>query len=516
MRATEGRDTASPLRGRWALHGGLLITIGLLAASMVQLAGIAWFDLRYPYDLDYGEGIVWQQMINITAGEGYTPLGVFPAIVYHYPPVYHLVVSAMALFFGTDGLATGRAVSLLATLASILLVARFAFGMIPASERLRVRLLAAFLAAGCITTSATIQTWAGYMRVDMLAAALSLVGLALSHGAVRRPGRLLLAAACFVSAVYTKQTSIAAPVAAVAVLWMARPRSAWMLLAWCALMSVGALAILSVATEGEFLRHILLYNINRVHPARALLLPLAFLPQIVGLTIAALGIGAVWLRLRPFAFSECRTIVAADPSAFAAALMLVFLALKTPMLLTVIKSGGNDNYLIEWSFAAATFVGPGVVPLLKTAQEYAEWPRPLLIAMVLVGLPIQAGRSLTRDTDQGTSNVQLAALTQLVDRIAQEPKPVIADDMVLLIRAGRPVLWEPAIAAELGHGGLYDEAAFARKVRRGDFGFFITLGTRGNKLYDERYNPIVAQAMDDAYPHRERYGHLVVHSPAPK
>ena len=49
---------------------------------------------------DYGEGIVWQQMRNIVAGQGYTPLGVYPAIVYHYPPVYHLVVHLVGLSLG--------------------------------------------------------------------------------------------------------------------------------------------------------------------------------------------------------------------------------------------------------------------------------------------------------------------------------------------------------------------------------------------------------------------------------
>jgi hypothetical protein len=86
--------------------------------------------------------------------------------------------------------------------------------------------------------------------------------------------------------------------------------------------------------------------------------------------------------------------------------------------------------------------------------------------------------------------------------------------MVLLIRAGRPVQWEPSIEAELAHSKLYDEGAFAKMVRRRDFGFFLTRGDRGSTKYGERYNPIVADAIDAAYPRKKYVGGLVFHLPA--
>jgi hypothetical protein len=513
VQVSEKQDVAPPALGLWTLRFGLGVTILLLAVSLIKLVQANWLSISYPYELDYGEGIVWQQMINIAAGKGYAPLGVFPAIVYHYPPVYHLVVSATASLVGSDGLSTGRAISLLATLISILLVARLTFAAIPSSERLRVRALAAFLAAGCVATIPTIGTWAGYMRVDMLAAAFCLAGLWFTLGSPDNLGRLTAAALCFVLATYTKQTSIAAPAASFAILWLARPRAAWTLLVMCSCMGLAALAMLVFQTDGEFVRHVLLYNMNRVDPTRALLLPLVLLPGIVGLTLALLGVRSVWKRLRPGEFGAWRNKVTSSPSDFAASLMLGFLLLKTAMLPTIMKSGANDNYLIEWLFTVAVFIGVGVVPVLNTALEGARWPRPIFVAMVVVGLPIQAYRSIA-DGARDLPRTSVAERTQLVERIAREPKPVISDDMVLLIRAGRPVLWEPAIAAELGHGGLYDEAAFVNKVRRGDFGFFVTVGDRGDTLYDQRYNPAVAEAIDAAYPRRERHGRLVVHLPS--
>ncbi len=498
---------------RWALWISLALTLALLTGDLARLIGTGWANAFYPYDLDYGEGIVWQQMVNIVAGRGYAPLGVYPAIVYHYPPVYHLVVGAASALFGSDGLATGRLVSLAATLVMIVAIGRLAFAAISADTRRRVRLLAAIIAGGYIASIPTIAAWAGYMRVDMLAAALSLVGLWLTLRAAERPGRLILAALCFVLAIYTKQTSIAAPVAAFAALWLVRPRVAWMLFGLCAVLGLGTLAGLSMVTAGGFLRHTLLYNLNRVDPSRLPLFLLILMPQVVAIAIAALAVGATWHRLRPTAFGALRERLRAQGtgrSDFAAVLMLAFLVLKTMMLPTVLKSGATDNYLIEWLCAIGVFVGIGVVPVLAVAFDDRPWPRALLVAMVLAGLPIQVYRSLAAVREERVADV---LHRDLVARIARAPRPVISDEMVLLIRAGQPVLWEPAIVAELSHAGLYDEAAFARLIRDHRFGFFITVGDHGDHLYNERYNPVVADAIDAAYPRREKRGALTLHLP---
>ena len=86
--------------------------------------------------------------------------------------------------------------------------------------------------------------------------------------------------------------------------------------------------------------------------------------------------------------------------------------------------------------------------------------------------------------------------------------------MTLLLRAGRPIVWEPAIVAELGSAGLYDEQALAARVRHGDFGFFITSGARGDALYDQRFSPALDAAITAAYPKRETVGRFVLHLPA--
>ena len=97
-----------------AIAGVVLLIAGLLYFLWVDLrcAGIA---LAYPFGLDYGEGIVWQQAMLIPGPQMYGPIDHLPFIVFHYPPVYHLASRAV-MALGVDPLAAGRMVSLGATI----------------------------------------------------------------------------------------------------------------------------------------------------------------------------------------------------------------------------------------------------------------------------------------------------------------------------------------------------------------------------------------------------------------
>ncbi|HEX8554528.1 MAG TPA: hypothetical protein VF695_07470 [Sphingomonas sp.] len=511
-----GRDTPPHEieRKRLLLRAGLALAIGLLLFNVGKMLIAAWLALDYAYDLDYGEGIVWQQMRNMLAGEGYGPLGTYPAIVYHYPPFYHLTTAALAWATGIDDLLAGRLVSLMSTLASMVFVGMLAWSAIPRDENRFVRWLAAGIAAACLATIPTIVDWAVLMRVDMLGCALTLGGLVLSVRAITQPKIVPLAALVFVLAVYTKQTNIAGPVAALIALWLVRSRSAWVLLAWCVGLGLAALAALVIDTDGGFLRHVLSYNVNRLDWTRWQLLVGIVLSQATLTAAACFAVCWAWRRLTKGGCAMLRGRVTRDGASATLLLLLSFVAIKTAMLPMVLKSGSNSNYLIEWSCGIAVFVGLAAVPVLRAARPGEAWPSPILVAVLTITLPVAAWRMPSVEIDRSAIRAQDARMAAIVDRIRASARPVVTDDMVLLIRAGRPVEYEPAIAAELGHSGVYDETSFVAKVRHGDFGFFLTRGGRSNTLFNERYNPRVADAIDAAYPRKERDGDLLFHLPA--
>ncbi|WEK44550.1 MAG: hypothetical protein P0Y64_07120 [Candidatus Sphingomonas colombiensis] len=497
-------------RRRLLLRGALALVILLLLFNAGKMLAGSWLALHYPYDLDYGEGIVWQQMRNILSGEGYSPLGTYPAIVYHYPPVYHLTTAAIASILAMDQLIAGRLVSLLSTIASMAFVGMLVLSAIPKDESRIVRMGAAAIGGLCLASIPTILNWSTLMRVDMLGCALMLGGLLLSIRAVTRPAAVPFAALAFVLAVYTKQTNIAAPLAALIGLWFVRPKSAFLLLGCCVMLGLVALAALVVESDGGFLRHILLYNVNRLDLSRWRLLVWVLFSQALLVAIAGSAMTRAWRRLTDTHAATLRGRVTKDDRSAALLVLMLFMAVNAAMLPLTLKSGASDNYLIAWSCGIAMFVGLAAAPMLRAAERGDAWPSPILITLFIAALSVAAYRAPPVEIDPATKE-RMAAV---VARIRASAKPVISDDMVLLIRAGRPVQYEPAIAAELAHSNLYDEAGFARMVRRGDFGFFLTRGDRGSPLFDERYNPRVAAAIDAAYPRKEIIGDLVFHLPA--
>ncbi|KAB1072727.1 hypothetical protein [Methylobacterium planeticum] len=509
----------APTRRLPALRGwigaGLALTGLLFLIDTGSLLRAAVAVLPYPYEFNYGEGIVWQQLRTMLDGRAYAPLTAFPAIVYHYPPVYYLTSGAFAHGLDVDALVAGRLVSLLATLASAVLVGILTRDAIGRGESRAVRRACAGLAGLSCFVAAPVVNWAPLMRVDMLACAFSLAGLVLAVRALERPRLVEAAALAFVLAVYTKQVSIAAPAAAFLVLYRVRPERAWRLLAGCVAMGSAALVILCALTDGGFVRHVFLYNVNRIDPQRILYVPLLIGQQVFLVAAAVLGATRTWPQFR----NAWAARDGAGREGTALLLAGTYLAIKTLLLPMVIKVGSAENYFTEWSYAVAVFVGLGLRPAVATALHRTgasrARPGPILVFLVLAGLPAQAILAPRWDARIAAAQAETDAKDRLTSLIRAADRPVISDDMTLPIRAGRDVLWEPAIAAELAHTGLYDEAAFVAMVRAGAFGFFATTGQRGDPLFDQRYNPPVAEAMDAAYPVKRQVGSLTVHLPAP-
>lgn len=495
-----------------------LALVALLCWNVWRLLAFSWVGIPFPYQFDYGEGIVWQQMRDIVHWTAYGPLHAFPAIVYHYPPVYHLTSAALAALAGMDELAAGRTVSLVSTLVTAIFAGWLASDAMAGTAERRVRLACGALAGLFFLNCYPVMMWAPLMRVDMISGAFGLLGLWLAARAIDRPGLIYGAGLAFTLSVFAKQISVAAPFAAFLVLLVAYPKLAFKGLATCFALGILALAVLGFMTDGGFLRHIFLYNINRfdLSALDEALLPLKFQP-IAFFILAIAGAYQTWKIVRPprgtgEVFRALRIHWARDRATTLLAMLFVFLLVKTVMLLGMAKSGSNYNYLIEWLSAVAIFAALALRKAVSAVMGETSAYRPLML-LALAGLVAQDWYLPFRQDTREMLAGRAALRAPIVERIARSPKPVISDEMTLLIRAGQDVRWEPAIAAELAHSGLYDEASFVRMIRAHRFGFFVTEGDYGNKIFKQRYNPAVAAAMRAAYPREERLGRFVLHYP---
>lgn len=514
--------SAAPPELRRCASATLLFALGALVFNLGRLIADGYAAINFPWELDYGEGIVWEQMRLMLEGRGYGAIDGFPAIVFHYPPLFHMLTAALASTTGMDGLAAGRTLALSSTLGLGLFAGLIAWKVVCEEAPRLVALICGTVAGLAVFSFWPIMFWAPLMRVDMTATLLSFAGVFTAMLSLKRPFLILAAAASFVAAVYTKQTMIAAPAAVFLTFLLLRPKLAWGFAAACSLLGLVVLATLAWSTDGGFLRHIFLYNVNRFDASRLVLVQNLILAHAFHFAVLAIGLRAYLSRELPASrggggLVALRARLAAAPGHTGFLLVSVYAVLSGLMTLTVAKSGSNVNYLVEWMAILAVLLGIVVRDAAAAVAGVASTASKRSVVSLLL-LPSMIGFQaliLTFSPSYADHRAEWRAgeLQALRDMIRSADRPVISDDMVLLVRAGVPVQWEPAIFAELASTGMWNESPFVQRIRAGEFAFFITVGKQGNGLFDSRYNPAVAEAINTAYPIQQQAAGYTLHLP---
>lgn len=503
-----------------------LLAVGVLAVAFVLLAwdaqlffAAALKAIRYPFNLDYGEGIVWQQAQQMRDGTAYGGITAFPSIVFHYPPLYHAMTLGFNALSGIDMLKSGRIVSVAATLVMALLAGLIGFQTVRTKLARNAALLCAAVASLATLTMWPVTTWAPLMRVDMVAMAFALAGISFTMQAFTRPRLVHLASVCFVASLFAKQTAIAAPAAAFLTLFLLRPRTALAGIASSTALGLVVLGTLSWVTDAGFVRHIFLYNINRLDFTRLGGIVAVMARHCDYLCIVVLGLASWRGEISGlFAVRELRENLGEQRFKACLLLLVVYLIFAAVMMLTIAKIGSNINYILETLCVVAILVGIGIKDAAVVVTQGAQ-SRDVAERIMAVGLPLLlAVQALAVPAPLGTelSGRKLAEMQQIVEMIRSSTRPVISDDMVLIKRAGRDVVWEPSIFSELASKGKWDEKPFVHRIRSGGIGFFITVGHRGQQPFDSRYNPAVADAMDAAYPIQKTMAGYILHLPRPQ
>ena len=499
--------------------GSPVLRLAAGAGTFLLIAGLlyfAWVDLRCAGSLltnpfgDYGEGIVWQQALLIPGPRMYGQIEHLPFIVFHYPPVYHLVSRAV-MAFGVDPLAAGRIVSLASTAVITISIAWLVAAGLAGRVGRSAMHIGAVTGALLPLSLGPVEMWFDRMRVDMLAIALAFVGVAFAVRAERQPAWLALAMPAFVLSIYTRQTELAAPASALLVLLFARPRAAILAGIGGAGLGVAALAWLEWVTAGGFLRHIITYNINTWTFA-LLMERLRFqVSYAVLLALAVMGLAVLWLRRRdetPPRGAEASRYNLVVP------IISVWLLLSLIMMVvTVGKTGSNVNYFIEPMSVCAVAVGL-LIGLCWQAVVGSPGRRDmaLRLGLVFATFALVAVMAKRRPTCYAVQNPALLAIQEnLVQEIAKQDRPVLSEDMVLSLRAGRDVPIEPAIFRELALRGQWDQRRLLDLINGHAFAFLVTTP---DKIYTPlRYTPEELAAMERAYPRVETRGPYVVRYP---
>ncbi len=458
------------------------LLLALLAVHIEGVAADAASAIRYPFELDYGEGLIWEQADHIPGPAAYAIHPALPFIVYNYPPLYYLFVHAAQVLV-PDPLAAGRLVSTLSAFLLAPLVAAVVLLATPGPRTLRTGLVAA--SAGLLVPCLhAVRSLAMVMRVDMPGLALCIAAIALAAWADGRWRGTTIALLLCVAAVFTKQTFLSAGAAIAVVALLRRPRDGAVAVGIAATTGLAVLLALQWLTAGGFLQNILGYNLVRVGGQYA---AAVFAPERASAPFAALMLVAA-IALVP-GLRHIRT--PGRCHAARAILLLAFVFATFVLCATSLKSGGNFYYTMEWLTLGAALLGTWLNDLWQRRAVAAEG---LVTALLAASLAIQPLRQWDILVEPGDAATQQA----LTDRIAAAGKPVASENLTLLKRAGRPVLYEPFIATELAAVGRWDEAPLVDMFRTHAFAFVITLGNLpdGGQLR----SPAVDAAMRAAYP----------------
>jgi len=489
------------------LLGALL---GLLAVHAVGVCLDFVAAIRYPFELDYGEGIVWQMAALVPGPRMYDSSPALPFIGIPYPPLYFLLVRA-ATGFMPDMLSAGRLISA----ASAVLIAPLVSGLVLVvtrhpGQRQPLRIAIAVAAGLLVLSLHAVRSWGLLMRVDTIGVALSLAGVlvaARADGGFRATTCALLLC---VASVYCKQTQLPAGVAIFLVTLLRRPASALGAGAIAALVGLAALGTLQVITSGGFLLNIIGYNLNRMTWHNGYF---AALPEMSSLPFLALMLVAAWVMLSRLFPAAPRPAVSgwslvrlrlADQAAAARAIVLLYFIFSTLMLVTIFRFGSFFNYFLNCFCIGVVLIGVLLCDLAGNRRNFA-----LAIGLLVVAVLPMPWRQLPERFPQGLLDQQSA----LVRRIAAADKPVASEDMTLLMRAGKPVIFDPAGVTELAAIGLWDEGLLLDMIRMRGFAFMITGGDAVGG--SRRRSPAVDAAMRAAYPRAEQAGdlHLWLHLP---
>ena len=490
--------------------------LGVWLGLIVYFALTLWFGivgLTYPYQLDYGEGIVlWFAQQLARAQPIYKSMTGLPYASSNYPPVALLLSAALMPLFG-DGYIGGR----LLNFASALIVAVLIYRIVRVETReRRTGALAALFFLG----SPYIYHWIPLFRVDLLGLAFAFGGVYALWEFDRRPptaDRRMFTVHCslftalFLLALYTKHTLVAAPLAAFLALWQHDRRRA--LTFAFALGALGGAIYLALdyATRGGFTFGLiesnatvflfeqlgaLLQNFVVTFPILLLLALWGWLTRVRAKRIGVLE----WYAVIAFAVLVMSGRVGAWENYFFEALVAacVFVGVAVNRQ----QATGNSRRAIRNSqFAVSNFEVPTansqfLLPVLLIIQLLLMWyDRPVAADMVARDFP---------------ANQELARL------LTRTPGPIISEDMGALATSGKPVVYYTFQYSSLARSGKWDQNWELNGLREGAFPLVILeRGTREDVDHYRRFTREFVSALDRYYARTQTVGKYEIYTPAP-
>ncbi len=391
----------------------------LAGAFLLTYLAVAASRIAYPFELEWMEGGSLEQVRRVLDGR---PLYVPPSLEFTpfiYPPLYFWAGAAAAKLVGLS-FTTLRAVSLLASLASLLLLYRFA-------RRETGSRLAGLLAAGLFAACFRIGgAWYDVARVDSLSVALWLGALYLLRFGASTTSQAAAGALVALSFL-TKQSALvaAAPLAFHAVLF--KRRRGFPFLAAAVAAGAGMTLLLDRASGGWFRYYV--FDLPRSHAiVPAMILGFWKVDVLSGIGLACL-VGVAYIG---------RGLWGGDREG-ASLLGLAVAGAAGSAWLSRMHLGGWPNVLMPLHAAVALLGGVAVYALVREATAGRSRAAPWLAAAVQLAMAAQLALLVYDPRPFVPSRADRESGHDLVGSLARIPGDVLVPNHPYLATlAGKP------------------------------------------------------------------------------
>ena len=422
---------------------GSKIFLALLTAACLYLSFRgAHARLLMPFEIDYEEGNILNSGLRIVQGQPLYPVvGSFPYILNPYGPVGYLVSALGIKIFGL-GLFGPRLFIFSAGTAVAVLIAAL-------TRALGGRWDAGALLGLSYFCLPLVSYWLPLLRVDFWAVFLSLLGLYLFR---TFRSAWPLAALLFASAILTKQTAVAAPIAVFLELVAQRKFAR-------AFGVVGIVSIMVLASMGALGRGFV-FAFLKTHPDpysfhRAFLSGLAAIHGCM-LMLVVIAYAAVF----GFRWTE------------RSRLAWFYVSLCSLSALSAGKLGSNMNHFLEWTAAVCIVAGLALSELLQREDALA---RPFSLGLVALAV-VFAAMSLRNFGVVGPERKGCATAYSVIRSFPGQR--VMSDDVSALVLGGKDVLVSnPFVTTQLGNSITWQAGSVEQLVQRQYFDLIVLGGT---------------------------------------
>lgn len=486
-----------------ALFWLIALCLGLYAALTLWLAFGGMF---FPYQLDYGEGIVLWFARQLAHGQAiYFPLGE-PYATSNYPPVYLWLTALGDSVFGASYV-WGRFLNFAATVVVTALIVRLVRGE---TRTWRGALLAGLAFFG----STFVYHWSPLLRVDMPGVAFTLAGVVcvwrwekLARSNSVNGGLLslvssryyLLAIAFFLLALYTKHSLLFAPAAAAAAIFLRDRRAGTVFVLLLGGIGGALFLAMELVTRGGWSFGLIAANAT-VWTVRV------FLPLASGFVVTY----APLLVLGAWSWGQRVWDARRERRAEKIGVLEIYAGAALLSAALAGREGAWENYFFEAIAMTCVFAGIALAQWFSFPR--ARWAAyALLLAQLVLFWDHHDPRIAQQLFDQTR-----AANDRVAPMVRAAQGEVLSEDMGLLVTNDKPVVYYTFPYSTLARAGKWDQHWEIENLRAGNFPLVILKqGTRADVDHFGNFTRAFVSALDSAYEVVSQDAHYQVYAPAP-